>query len=295
VAGLNIAGVYYLFQQARINLPASLLLTSVYAFCFSNLVIYSIPETYQMSNLSVVVYLIVLFRLKDRLNFGNSLFLSGFALIGALYNFPLMMLMGIHLVLMLSHTGLWRWVLIAVANALFGLTGFLFVNYLIYRADFLGFIFSYSERWATLSHFLQIENIGNVLVNFFYFAVISPVDSLPKTLHWQDGAGYFSTILRVVLVVSWTVWLVYVIYYLMKTRAVSMLNKAVSVWIVAMAAFYVYFNPNEATLYSSQTILPMLLICAELFESLSLRRQFRWAILAVFCVLLAINNGAAFY
>jgi hypothetical protein len=175
------------------------------------------------------------------------------------------------------------------------LAGFVFVNYLVYRADFLGFIFSYSERWATLSHFLQIKNIGNVLVNFFYFAVISPVDSLPKTLHWQDGAGYFSAVLRIVLVVFWTVWLAYVIYSLVKTRTVSMLHRAISAWIIAMTVFYIYFNPNEATLYSSQTILPIMLISADSFESMEFPQRFKISMLLTYCVLLAINNGIAFY
>ena len=68
VAGLNVAGVFYLLRKNNKHVTISLLITLLYAFCFSNLVIFSIPETYQMSNLLILLYLAALFSLRDRLN-----------------------------------------------------------------------------------------------------------------------------------------------------------------------------------------------------------------------------------
>jgi hypothetical protein len=295
VAGLNVAGVFYLLRKNNNHVTISFLITLLFTFCFSNLVIFSIPETYQMSNLLILFYLAALFSLRDRLDWRNSLFLSVLAGLASLYNFPLLSLMGIHLILMFPKNKFLSWIALIISNVLVGSLIFLSVNYFIYGPGFLAYFQSYSSRWASLTNFLHVNNYATVFANFFLFAVVSPGGYLPAVLGPQDVAGYFSSFFRTLLICMWVGGLIYAIVITARAKVDKWLYVGLYAWILVMTLFYVYFNPKEALLYSSQTLFPLLFLFTQGFDLRSKFAKFQLLWLIIFCILLIINNGLAFY
>jgi len=295
LAGLNLLVIYVLLKKMKVSRVVSLLVVLLFMCSFSVLVIYGIPETYQMSNLLIALYLLVFLSLSENLELQNSILLSLLAGIAALYNYPLLSLMGVHLLLMARKFTFKQWLFIATINILIGILIVGSVNYLIYGPYFFNYMKNYASDWASITNFLSARNYANVFLNFLLFAFISPVDYLPDTLSWQDGIGYFSTYLGIILFVFWGSWLLYSAYYLVISQKIDKIDMALIAWVGVMMLFYVYFNPNEACLYASQTVLPILLICSKIFDNSLKSSKSKLYILVIFCLLLAINNGIAIY
>ena len=295
LAGLNLLLIYILMKKLKVSQGISFLVVFLFMSSFSILVIYGIPETYQMSNLLIGLYLLAFLSVSENLKWQDSILLSLLAGIAALYNYPLLSLMGIHLFLMIQKFNFKKWLFIAAINILIGILIIGSVNYLVFGPYFLNNMKNYAADWASITNFLNIENYANVFSNFLLFAIISPVDHLPNAMSWQDGIRYFSTYLGIILIVSWGSWLLYSAYHLAISKKLDMIKMALIAWVGVMMLFYVYFNPNEACLYASQTVLPILLICSKIFDDSFKSSKSKFYILVTFCLLLAINNGLAIY
>jgi hypothetical protein len=128
LAAMNTLGAFLLLRNYFFSVKLALLFTLLYLFSFSALIIMSIPETYAVSNLTILLYLLALFRFRDSLDMQRSLILSLIAGFAALYNLPLLSLIIIHLLMMLRHPK--RWIPLAVGNIAMGACVFLLANFL---------------------------------------------------------------------------------------------------------------------------------------------------------------------
>lgn len=286
LAGLNICGMYILLLKRGQTKISALLFTGIYAFSFANLVIYSIPETYSLSNLLIVIYLIWLLQAYNRLTEMNGLVLAVVAGVAGLFNYPLLALTGIHILMQAVYIPWRRWLLIALANVVVTIAFFLSVNYLLYGWDFLSFFVGYSNQWASWRNLFSFDRIGTVLTNFYLFGVVSPVKYLPAILGWQALIGYVSSVLAGAAASLWALLL------FVNFCGCGAFNRALWVWMAGITLFYIYFNPVEAMLYASQIMLPLMLVTADGWGRLGIPA--RWGV-GLLLLLLAVNNCLALY
>ncbi len=296
LAALNVTGVFiFLRKYLSATLPA-LLFVCFYAFLFANLVIFSIPETYSLSNLTILVYVSALYMLRNTLNWRHCILLSAFAGFASLYNPPLLSLMIIHLLMVFLQGDLKRWGMITVSNLAIGVSIFLFANYQVYASKFINFIGNYMDKWASIHNLLDLTKILDVIANFFFYSILSPVDHLPGRLGLKDWTGYGKSLTYVLLIflIGW--FLGYAIYIALAKKhgnqgfAISLL-----VWIFSMTIFYTYFNPRDAILYSSQILFPLLILFANAFETIKMRPSVKFTAFLCCLLLIAINNCLTLY
>lgn len=113
----------------------------------------------------------------------------------------------------------------------------------------------YVERYASLSNFLSPGVVANYVLSFLVFSFVSPDDAI-RSAYIADDLGTIAasplrlaSLLAVASLLGWGLWRA---LRNMQTRpvAVSALGAG-----AAFFLFYLYFNPVEAVLYSSQWIL----------------------------------------
>jgi hypothetical protein len=289
----NVAGTFVLLARHVSSQPLAFLLAVLYGVCFSNLVIFSVPETYALSNLMILAYLAILLRIRSRLSSANSLILAGAAGVGSLFNPPLLSLMTIHLALMLVNSPRsWRrWAGTAAAN--FALAGGLFLaaNISVRGWAFFDYSRTYARQWASVRNLLSPGNVLAVGLDFVVYSVAAPVGQLTSALGWRDFRGFFSSFFRFVTLAM--VLAGAVVSYqglLARWRQGDRLGLCLTAWITLMVIFYTYFDPREAMLYSSQVLLPLGLVFASSYQMLKLRPTPKAVALTLAIAWLAINN-----
>lgn len=296
LSAFNVMGVFLLLKKIFSSTRFVSLLTGVYTFFFSNLVLFSIPETYSLSNLMILIYLSILICVYKQLNWLYSFILSIISGIAALYNPPLFSLIIIHLFLLIKKLKFRDWILLVISNLLIGLIIFFSIYYQIHGNEFIPYLLNYSNKWASLENFLYPKKILTVLVNFFFFSILSPVNYLPNRLGWGDFLTYLKSPIGVCLFFFIFCLLCSSVYFVLtKKTDTQRLLISFLIWISMMFLFYIYFNPEESLLYSSQILLPLILIMANAFEDLKSKPNLKYAILLILFVLLGINNTLALY
>jgi hypothetical protein len=295
LSALGVTGAFLLLKSYFSSARLALLFACLYAFFFSNLVIFSIPETYSMSNLTILLYLSYLLRVRGSLAGRDSLVLSVLAGFAALFNAPLLSLMAIHLVSMLRRVEPKRWALLAVSNAALGALVFLLGNFLINGWAFISFYTDYTSSWASIGNLLDIGSVASVVVDFFFYSVLSPTRHPHGTWGWQGLSGYWSSPLGAVLFPLLAIYICYGIFAAIKHHKSHPLAGSLLAWMVLMTLFYTYFNPREAMLYSSQILLPLTFVLALAFETVRVRERIKYGVVATACALLALNNCLVLY
>lgn len=292
LAALNVAGVF-LMVLLRSDWADALLFSGVYALAFANLVIYSIPETYAMSNLMIIVYLLAAYGLRNQLNMRSSLALAALAGLAALYNTPLLALVGIHLLLMWKERPFGQWVGVSLANMAVSVGVVAGVNLAIYGAEIFLFWRGYSSSWASPLNWLNPHYAATVLVDFFVFSIATPVPYLPFALGWLDWPRYWHTPLGALL--SLLVPVAVLGGLVVALRKKQAFDLAVLAWVGVMTAFYIYFNPLEAMLYASQILAALVIVLAGAFQQAPGTPRVRRAILLAFVLALAVHNVPALW
>jgi hypothetical protein len=62
-----------------------------------------------------------------------------------------------------------------------------------------------------------------------------------------------------------------------------------------MVLFYIYFNPHEAILYSSQLLLPLVFLFAAAFDKVQGNPRIKYNVSIAVVVLIAFNNCLTLY
>lgn len=293
LAALNVVGVFLFLERAgSVRLPA-LLFTGMYAVSFSTLVIYSIPETYAMSNLVIIAYLLILYSVRNRLGWRASLGLSALAGLAALYNTPLLSLVGIHILLKYGQMRFWRWALTGLGCLAVAALVLVGVNLLIFGTSVFSFWQGYANHWASPANLVNANYVATVFEDFFLFSIAAPVRHLPFALGWQDWPAYWQTPTGALLSLAVPAALAGGLFITLRGR--NPFQCAVLAWVGVMTIFYIYFNPLEAMLYASQVLAALVIMLASAFDRLPVRPTLKLGLLTALVVALAVNNLPALY
>jgi len=296
ISALNVMGVFLLLKKLFLSNRFVLLFTGIYTFLFANLVLFSIPETYSLSNLFILIYLFILVYFQRQLNWRTCTILSIISAIAALYNPPLFSLIIIHLILSFFNSKFRDWILLAVSNLAIGLIIIFSSYYLLYRMEFVHFFTAYSEKHASLANFIDPEKIMTVIINFFFFSILSPVSHLPNQLGLRDLIAFLQSPIGILLFLFIFSIICFGIYFVLTQKSDNQrLLTSTLVWILIMVLFYIYFNPQEAILYSSQILLPLILIIANTFKVYKISPRLKYSLMILLFVILAIYNTLALY
>jgi hypothetical protein len=294
LGALNIVGAFLLLRSLFLSTPMAALFSSLHAFFFSNLVIFSVPETYALSDLTILLYLSVLLKVRDSLNWRNCTVLSSLAGLASLYNPPLLSLMVIHIYLLWRQSKVRDWARLGAMNLAVGALIFLAANYLTQGWAFLSFLSAYSGRWGSALNLLDIRLFSDVLADFLFYSVSSPIRHLPAALGWQGISGYLDSWLGILLLPLQLTFICYAAYVSVSRSSQNRwLYVGLLAWIFLMILCYTYFNPGEAMLYSSQILLPLLIILVNAFETIRARAPYKYLAVSIFGGMLAINNYLA--
>lgn len=293
---LNIAGVYLFLKKFSSSIAEALLFTGFYSLFFTNFVIFSIPETYSMSNLLILVYIATLFAFRLSLNVYKSLLLSVIAAVASLYNPVLLSFMVIHIILLLMQLNWKRASLIALSNLGVGSSIYLLANYLLHESQFMAFVDRYVNRYASFHHFIDIQAIMTVFSSFYFFSILSPHLYMSPSLGYGDWLGYSDSILELIAMLMIVAFMVYAVVILIRKREHrDGFVLALLPWTVIMALAFLYFNPREAILYSSQILFPLTIVFLHAFKTIKWKPAIKYSVFGFCLAVIALTNISAFY
>ena len=296
VAAINITGAFMLLRRFFSSARPALLFTFLFASFFFNFVLFSIPETYALSDLFILLYLSVLLRVRQTSSWRTSLGLSLLAALASLYNPPLLSLMTVHLVLFYDRSRPGPSIKLSMANLALGGLFYLSSNMLIHGSAFFAYVSDYGGRNFSPLNLLDLSNIANVFVNFFMYSILAPVGYLPTYLHLTDFSGYLHFPLRGMLwaiVETGVVW--GVVVAITRKQKYQRLTLGLLVWLSLMLLFYTCYTPSDASLWSLQVLLPLVIILAIAFKTIQGRPWVKTGGVLLLGALIALNNCLAFY
>ncbi|MHB8135202.1 MAG: hypothetical protein ACYDH1_13385 [Anaerolineaceae bacterium] len=296
LAALNITGVYLFLKKYSSSTIESLLFTGFYSFFYSNFVIFSIPETYSMSNLFILIYIATLFVLLKSSTVYSCMLLSVITGAASLYNPVLLSLVIIPIVMVFIQSDRKRWAIISLSNFAIGVFIYYFANYLLFRENPFVVLNYYANSYASLKNLLDIKSIAGVFSNFYFFSILSPHHYMSANLGLIDWLGYGNFIFGPVAILLIGIFLIYGIYVLFarKIQKEAFLLSLL-MWTALLSLFYTYFNPKEAILYSSQILFPLIIIFLHAFRTIKWRLSTKFTVFSICLLFIAFNNISAFF
>jgi hypothetical protein len=291
-AAANIAAVHAALRARGAGHAA--LLAVFHGLLFSNLVYFSIPETYVVSNLAIALYANLLIRSKPRMGTGSLAALSAAAGVAALFNPPLLSLA------VPAMYVAWRSGRVDGPARLWGaglgpaVTVFAGTFAAVQGRGAATHFIRYGRRLGTLRNLVTPALALNVALSFAVYAVVAPVRRLSGKLGLAALPGYGQSPVGAVLLVSYVALLGLSVLYVIRTR--DDVIRGMLLWALAMMAFHVYFNPTEAILFSSQTTIVITLLAAAVLDRSRLRRGWPgWILIPAWLALLAVHNVGPLY
>jgi len=295
MAALNITGVYLFLKKYSSNTLESLLFTGFYSFFFTNFVIFSIPETYSVSNIFILIYVATLFLLRKTSTVYNCVLLSVITGVASLYNPVLLSLGIIPIIMFFIQADRKRWMVISFSNLAIGAIIYFFANYLVFKENPFVVLNYYANSYASINNFLDIKSITGVFSNFYFFSILSPHNYLTSSLELIDWLGYGNFIIGTIAILLIGIFLIYGIYVMFarKIQKEAFLQSLL-IWTVLLTFFYTFFNPKEAILYSSQILFPLVIVFIQAFKTITWKLPIKYAVFSLCLLIIAYNNVTAF-
>jgi len=293
MSAVNVTFAWLVLWRFATSMALATALAVTYGLFFSNIIFFSIPETYTLSNLFIIAYFALLLLIRNERSMASAAILGAAAGAAGLFNPTL---------LSLSLVGFlyqWRWsemkqgiaygfVTLLVALVVCG------VPYLyVHGMGYVEFVSDYTNQWASLNNLLEVDKYAMVGAGFLLYSVVTPLTSLTKVVTLDELAGYLSDPLALVTLVAYVAFVI-----LASGRAIRESDRLVIpvlAWTGVMLLFFIYFNPGEALLYSSQILFPLVLLAARGLAVTSLSDRFKTGLIAGFAFLLALNNIPVLY
>lgn len=276
LAALNVVLFFTLGHHCFKEKISVLVFTALYGVLFSNLVFFSIPETYSLANAGILVFFLLVVRFHADITEKRAIILGFASGVGALANPPLGLLLFSVYVLCLRRLS-WRQSLQRCLWAtLVALLVYLGANFLLFGLDYIENSQKLASKWATIGNFFEPANWLNVGVSFFVYAIISPLDELERSIGLKDFSGYFQSPLKILIFAVFIFYLGFAIIRLAQRGADRVVLTA-AVWLGVLSIFHLYFNPREALLYSCQGLGPLMLILGRVFSDIT----WKWKTLAL--------------
>ena len=125
----------------------------------------------------------------------------------------------------------------------------------------------YFRSYSSLSNFIAPESYGTILLNFFVFSLAGP-SSRPFTYRFPfRTTGELFQPFWIGVVVLYAMLAVISLHGLRKAHTESRrLVEGILLFVVFQGAFFLYFNPVEAFIYSGPLLFPWLLVLHEGFR-----------------------------
>ncbi len=298
LAAINILLANLVFELFVSKGNPSILFTVCYAFLFSNLVFFSIPETYVLSSIAIIVWFYFFTKLDNNVGFRDIIWLAVVIAAAGLCNPPLLSLSipTCYLLYEQHKNDLKRFSLLATGILLIPLSLFTFSYTVAHGRYFYVYFEKYSATWASFSHFLNIQHATKVFLSFFFYSIISPVRRSSFAMFRSSSnipcfLAYFDSITGTLLLFIYCSLLFYSIYYVIKKKNHIIIS--LWLWISLMLLFYIYFNPQEAMLYSCQIMFPLAVIFTIAFNEMKFK--YKRFVFYIFLLLLIINNMFSLY
>jgi len=294
MAALNITGVYLFLKKYSSCTPEALLFTGFYSIFFSNFVIFSIPETYSVSNLFILLYASSFFLLRKSLTIYRCAILSVIIGVTSLYNPVLLSLAIIPIIMMLFQSDRKSLLIISISNLVFGVVFYFFANYLFLKENPFIVLNYYANYFASINNLMDLKLITDVFSNFYFFSILSPHYYLTSSLELVDWLGYGNSFIGIVSIFMIGSFLIYGVYILFaRKNQKDAFPQSLFLWSVLLTLFYTYFNPHEAILYSSQILFPMVIVYLNAFKTLDWRLPIKYAIFSCFLLIVTYINVTA--
>jgi hypothetical protein len=267
IAALNVSLFFLLFRSCLREKTTVLVFTCLYGFLFSNLVFFSIPETYSLANIGILVFFLLIIRFHANLSTGRVVILGFASGVGALLNPPLGLLIFSVYLLCIRKFTVHDSLRLSLWATLAALLVYLVTNALLFGFEYIENSRKLASKWASFSNYFHSSNWLNVGASFFLYSVISPLEELERSIGLKHMSGYFHSPVRALLFLGLVFYLGYAFYQLMR-RGTDEIILIAAVWLTVFSVFHVYFNPREALLYSCQALAPFMLILARVFADI---------------------------
>lgn len=291
LAALNVALFFTLFHSCFKEKIAGLVFTILYGLLFSNLVFFSIPETYSLANLGILVFFILVIRFRFDITKKRAMILGVASGVGALTNPPLGLLLFSLYALCLRRLAWIQNLQRCLWATLMALLVYLGANFFLFGLDYIEKSQKLANKWATIANIFEPMNWLKVGVSFFVYAVISPLDELERSIGLKDFSGYFQSPARSLVFAIFILYLLFTVIQLAR-RGVDDLVITAAAWLGVLSVFHLYFNPREALLYSCQALGPFMLILGRVFADISWK--WKGLVIGIFSIGLGYVNFKCF-
>ncbi|MDK1387901.1 hypothetical protein QN224_21000 [Sinorhizobium sp. 8-89] len=144
----------------------------------------------------------------------------------------------------------------------------------------------YLDQLASFANFVSPGVLGDYLLSFWVFAFVSPFDMVQHRYGWQAAIALGSSALRVAGYLMTALALCFGILSALSDSRFRSLTLSALVAVGSLFVFYLYFNPAEAMLYSSQWIFLLFTAAAPGYVG----RRFSGPLFAACFVSLALIN-----
>lgn len=287
IAAINLVLSYIILNHFIKKNEIAILFTILYGILFSNLVFFSIPETYSLTSMVILIYSYCFIKIKNNFNFKRVISLSIISGLATLFNPPLIFLVIPSCYMFYKMSSFKKTVLASSTNIVITILTFIISNIILFGKKFYLFFFYYGKKYCSLANFINLKSIINVSGIFLLFSVISPFHRFSGSTYFiEDVWGYFHSITSIILLLVYVLFLCIVANYMIRNR--NIILDSFFFWIIMMIVFHIYFNPWEAILYSSQVLFPLILISTYVFDKIEFKNKY--VILITFIILMIINN-----
>lgn len=290
-----VASAWWVLSRALSSYALAACLTGLYALMFTNVVFFSIPETYVVSCCAIVLCFGAFLTLLDKSSWWVPAIFGALIGIAALCNPPLLSLAlvpGVYWLSMgpLVHT-IARSTILAVSAAVVSGTYYWIFYTVFFPHDAAGF----QGDWVALNSMTSVQNLYDgslysfVFINFFVASVITPSEVMRPVLRPADLAGFTTNITTVSAVALYAA--VFLVSLISLIRHRDRLLVPICIWFACLGTFHVYFNPNEALLYSPQVLFPLVLLLGRALSNIRCRSAWKIAPLIFLMILMIANNA----
>lgn len=285
-AALNVALCFVLLLMVTGNdRITSLLFTLVFCFCFVNLTIFSVPETYALTVLLMLIYFILRSVVSRKtLPLGVS---SLYPAVAALNHASLFSLLVNDLYSTAKTAHSWSAFARRAMLTVLPPVGAFALAFLLFFGEWSGETWlSIIKEYASPGNLLSPALYLNVLAQFLFYSIIAPVSALELRIYLADIIKYFHDPFVAAALVIYAAFLVYVVFDLVRNRDIFI--DGVLCWLAVMYVMFVYFNPYEPILFSSMVIPGLLIVFSKSYQRLHFRRKH--IVFLVFLALMMIRN-----
>lgn len=301
-AALNTIAAYLTLKLFLGNELLALLFSLFFGFSLSNLIYFSFPETYIVTELVIIIYFYFLVRFRSHLTLKKTAVFFVITCLAPFYNPPLFLLLIPTGYIYYKNFKLKKFLITFLGNILFVAAVFsipyFFIPFFILPstawASYYDIMYpiEYMKEWASLSHFTSLKHIANTTGNFLFFSLISPFQELrPPSNFLVDFFSYFGSVIGTISIIIYTGFLSLTGFHVFRKR--SKMIDATLLFFISMIFFYIYFNPYSPLLYSSQVVFPLVLIFSYVLKDVE--RRIKYVFLILFLLIVIINNILSLY